>query len=364
MTETSGSADGASDLATDPVDTCKSAALRLLKAGDVDSVRAGVELLKSVSEIETHRVEVEKLKNENQKLLDERSPRQVSTATWRFYLTWLAPLLSTLVLAGTLGLQAISYRASESERGRAAAAESRRLRQEQFGRWAELLRPTNTSVVRLGGIYGLGLLARESAEYHWPAMRILSAFVRERRHSAGRQEDWDTIDIQTAINIVSSRDLNCANGVSETLDLTEADLHGLYLPSVNFRGFDLFGANLESAFLEGADLSGADVGGQRSSDLQTKLQGADLWCADLRNVILSDAQVRDLFDGNIADANVHGATIRGHDANYARSVLVDDLKAVDYRSEADWDRARRQCAAPPSQRPFTGEAHCSPENEK
>jgi uncharacterized protein YjbI with pentapeptide repeats len=308
------------------------------------------EILRSVADIERHQTETRKIAIET-----SRQHRRVEN--WRVFVTSVTPLVGTVVLAGTFALQTYQYTASDRDRQQVSARENRRLVAEQFDRAGTNLNNSASMVARLAGAYELGGIARTSREFHWPALRVLSAFVREQTN---RQLG---IDEQTALNILSTRDAQCEDGLGETLDLTGAMLVGRYLPSVNFHAFDLFDANLSYANMEGADLSDADVGGSRPPERQTNLVGTNLYCADLRNVTLSEAQVDGLINGNVASANIHGAHIVALPDNRTESgvlaMFVAELGAVDIQTEAEWQIVRSKCQVPGPRKAFLGVAHCT-----
>jgi hypothetical protein len=134
--------------------------------------------------------------------------------------------------------------------------------------------------------------------------------VRRKRSEADACDHcrWDHFDIDTALDILASRDIECGAGVAEKLDLSHADLSALiYLPRANFRGFDLFASSLDDAYLAGSDLSNADLGHPQRL---ASLRNADLGCANLRNVTFvdSDEQVAALQDVHVWLANVRDVT--------------------------------------------------------
>lgn len=137
--------------------------------------------------------------------------------------------------------------------------------------------------VRIGGIYALERVARDSARDHPTIMEVLAAFIRE--HS---REPWPVPnseaevtqhstrpDVQAAVAVVGRRatgrdsrpvDLKGAN-------LTGADLTDANLTKARLSGVDLTGANLARANLSRADLTGANLSG-------ASLTFADLFGAD------------------------------------------------------------------------------------
>ncbi len=160
--------------------------------------------------------------------------------------------------------------------------------------------------VRIGGIYALERIARDSSRDHPAVMEVLTAFIRE--HSwepwplprTEEEEDADLVeftrpDIQAAFTVVGRRDAKHDIGPIDLIraDLTCAELTGAHLNSADLRWTLLVGAHFNGADLRGADLTGAD------------LTGADLTGAHLTGAELSDP------DHN--DADLTGATLNGAD---------------------------------------------------
>jgi hypothetical protein len=136
--------------------------------------------------------------------------------------------------------------------------------------------------VRLGGIYALERLARESARDHGPIMEVLAAFVREHAHwSEGETAPArPRADLQAILTVLGRRhapfdpaeshiDLH---GVAipraywphahlERAFLYESNLEGALLQSANLRGAWVWKTNLTGAILDGAHLEGADLTG-------------------------------------------------------------------------------------------------------
>ena len=142
--------------------------------------------------------------------------------------------------------------------------------------------------VRIGGIYALERVARDSARDHPTVMEVLTAFIREHSHEPwppsdpGGQERARSIrpDVQAAVTVVGRRDakrdieqinLTGANLTRAYLtrailiraNLTGADLTHANLGGADFGGANLTHANLTYAYLDGADLTYAYLGGAR-----------------------------------------------------------------------------------------------------
>ncbi len=109
--------------------------------------------------------------------------------------------------------------------------------------------------VRIGGIYALERVARDSARDHPTVMEVLTAFIREHSHEpwppsvrGGQERERSTRpDVQAALTVVGRRD---AKRDIRPIDLTRADLGGADL------GADLGGADLAVADFTSATLAG------------------------------------------------------------------------------------------------------------
>ena len=186
--------------------------------------------------------------------------------------------------------------------------------------------------VRIGGIYALERIARDSARDHPAVMEVLTAFIREHSrepwppqdHPDKEQERSTRPDVQAAVTVVGRRD-------------AERDIR-----PINLTGADLTGADLTSAFLSGAQLSGAQLPG-------ADFTGAFLGRADLRDTFLGGAMLirADLtgarLDGaDLAVAFLGGASLAGASLGYAQlpgaQLSGADLTRA-YLSGADLTRA-------------------------
>jgi hypothetical protein len=150
--------------------------------------------------------------------------------------------------------------------------------------------------VRIGGIYALERVARDSARDHPTVMAVLTAFIREHsqeewpppdRPASRGQERSTRPDVQAALTVVGRRD---PRRDIQSIDLAAAELRGAILVLVQLGGAVLTSADLGRADLRGASLRGATLTG---ADLRGAiLIGAVLVGADLRGADLTGADVR------------------------------------------------------------------------
>lgn len=198
--------------------------------------------------------------------------------------------------------------------------------------------------IRLGGIYALERIARDSPERDYSTvMEILTAYVRANApyspekipvpgttpNEVNEQEE-PPADIRAILEVIGRREENRTPGENRILiDLRRTNLAGTNLNQADLRGADLRGASLyraklREANLEGANLSDADLRSAnfaeanfRNSELQrADIRGANFREADFEEALLASAN---LFGTFLPGANLMGATLFG--ANLERTLL-------------------------------------------
>jgi hypothetical protein len=240
--------------------------------------------------------------------------------------------------------------------------------------------------VRIGAIFALERIARESKTDYWPIMELLSGYVRsrsgvplvdEQKRSLttfkelmplggaselgqaflsstaksyivvreGWHEDrrlnkpndyvydrtWPnesaTEDVQAAITVLGRRYLEYEKDDPRRLNLRFTNLRGLNLQFTHLEGADLTGANLQHADLTGACLSGAELSGALLNE--AKLERADLRRADLSSAVLLNnsargADVRQaILDGIKAPEHEGSQKYSGFDGADTRGAMID-----------------------------------------
>jgi uncharacterized protein YjbI with pentapeptide repeats len=261
------------------------------------------------------------------------------------------------------------------------AATARRRHEEQTDRQRRIMESFSKAVeqlgsekfeVRLGGIYSLERISKESPDDYWTVMENLTAFVRERsrRNEAertaldfeqrvsrrayflwrdagrpdGRTEDFwadavrqdesgeppaaDIVAVLTVIHRRSDRSrkregtnywrLDLSNAILKRAILPPgARLEGAILRYAHLEGADLRHAHLEAADLRYAHLEGADLG-------NAHLEGSNLWGAHLERAMLGYAHLERVMLGA---AHLERAMLA--DAHLERADLLDaDLKGA------------------------------------
>jgi hypothetical protein len=156
--------------------------------------------------------------------------------------------------------------------------------------------------VRLGGIYALEQIARDSRELHGAIVDILTPFLRERAQASEsrRKSPPGRADFQAVITVLGRRN------VEYDVPGQHLDLRGVALASCNFVRAHLEGADFMDAHLEGADFTEADLHGD------ARLHGADFTGAYLEGAKFGDADLHGdpgygFFGANFTAAHRSGA---------------------------------------------------------
>ena len=200
--------------------------------------------------------------------------------------------------------------------------------------------------VRVGGIYALGRIAKDSRVDLQPILELISTYIRTRsawpKTSDGQEPADGTLerpgsDIQAAITVLGRRpnDPPTQRGWSRRLNLTYVDLRGLQLFGAN-----LFGVNLEASSLEDARLIKADL--SQSYCPEICLKNAVIDEASFRRAFLQDADLQGVHQetNSYRGPDFRGATLSGaflHDADLTsarlKGAILDGARA---NSETRW----------------------------
>lgn len=212
----------------------------------------------------------------------------------------------------------------------------------------------STIEVRLGAIYTLERVARESPDDHLTVMETFAAYVRQ-NHSpvvipkTGCDSELTVLrpreDIVAVLSVISRRSQTQRDAelaarrvfrwralplsgcdlreifVQEDAsreDLREADLRHVNLSNARLLGADLSDVNLGNARLWRASLRGARISGG-------ELKNAELWSADLVSADLWNAVLKmsDLSNADLRDAQLSSADLTGANLVDARLVALE-----------------------------------------
>ncbi|HYX13922.1 MAG TPA: pentapeptide repeat-containing protein [Nostoc sp.] len=184
---------------------------------------------------------------------------------------------------------------------------------------------------RLGAIYTLERIAKDSKDDHWTIMEVLTAFVRENAplndFFEKNTENTDSLIIVNTWNYQKPKEieekLNLQTDIQAALTVigrrkseNDPENQRLDLRNINIRGAVLFKANLQNANLMRANLQGAILS-------EAKLQGVILTLANLQGAKLPKANLEDadLSEANLQEAILSEANLQG--AKLPRANLED-----------------------------------------
>lgn len=170
---------------------------------------------------------------------------------------------------------------------------------------------------RLGAIYALERIAKDSEPDYWPIMEILTAYVRH--NAAWRQPEVTEVenrgndipqpdkDIEAIMTVISRRSYKQDQG---RLDLSHVDLRGVKLTGAHLGKVVLSEAHLEQAELIETCLDEANLNGAHFENAllyRAHLNGALLDGAHLNNAQLGTA---DLHSTQLSGTHLEGASLR------------------------------------------------------
>jgi hypothetical protein len=195
---------------------------------------------------------------------------------------------------------------------------------ERFTRAIDQLGNENVDV-RVGGIYALERIAKDSEPDRNSIQFVLQAFIRNHacwppNALGGEQHPTPTVDDRLARLRVRAPDIQVAMGVlgrrprsqdERTLNLRRVDLRRVSVADARFDGGWFQESNLARAELPNADLRRADL---RAADLrEASLEGAQLTEANLSGALLQSADLRrvDLRRANLCSADLTGVILDG-----------------------------------------------------
>lgn len=181
---------------------------------------------------------------------------------------------------------------------------------------------------RLGGIYALSWIARDSPDNYWPVMELLTAYV---RHNAAwppsgqaiaslpgmPQQPKPRTDIQAVLTVLGRSRPPAPRSLrlDQKFDLRCTDLRGAEFWDAHLARTDFWGAHLEGAKLWGACLDDAKLveAHLEGANLRAvKCRGADFAGACLEEAELQDADLR--YATGLSQAQVDSARHGGRGA--------------------------------------------------
>ncbi|MFE3830997.1 pentapeptide repeat-containing protein [Streptomyces sp. NPDC059092] len=145
------------------------------------------------------------------------------------------------------------------------------------GRYVEAIKllSSQDDTQRLGAIYSLERIMRDSEDDHDTVITVLAAFIRQHAR-LGLGVPRPDEPVQAAISVLGRRPIRNETG---RIDLRRTDLTGLDFERANFRHARLGGADLRAANLHRADFTGSwapNADFRQSYAVKTKFDGSNL----------------------------------------------------------------------------------------
>jgi uncharacterized protein YjbI with pentapeptide repeats len=205
--------------------------------------------------------------------------------------------------------------------------------------------------IRLGAVYALEQIARDSADLHWPIMEVLAAHLREHARGPAAPTHLERVpaDFQSIATVLGRRQRS-QDPYDQHLDLREVQLPGVHWTNAHLEGADLADAHLETAdlanahleqailmdvHLEGADLSGTHL--EKANLVGAHLEEADLLGAHLEGANFSGSHLNGADPGG---AHVRGADFTGTDLDGVDLTMLTGLTWSQLRAARNVDRTR------------------------
>jgi len=173
--------------------------------------------------------------------------------------------------------------------------------------------------VRLGGIYALERIAKDSEKDHWTIMEILISYIKTNSPITAKNQnnvhwrfDKITPDVQAVLTVLGRRHKKHEKE-GEIIDLRYT-----YLPNADLKNADLQNAIFWQAVLNGADFKGANLEG---ASMGAELKNAWFSGANLKNANFSKADLEGAYFGSANLAGVHFGRANLKNASFFRPNL-------------------------------------------
>jgi len=190
--------------------------------------------------------------------------------------------------------------------------------------------------LRLGGIYALERIARDSEKDHWPIMEILTAYIRQNSPRSNRgqrnaEPEKPGRDIQAIMTVIGRR--QTGRDFARQLDLSGTDLHNINLSPAVINLAYPFDVNLNFALLSDADLEDANLSFARLMNAQfnrsrlrnVKFQNSDLSGASF---VEADLEGADFLGANLEHTRFFHSNLTGANMHMVRGMSQEDIQGL------------------------------------
>jgi uncharacterized protein YjbI with pentapeptide repeats len=178
--------------------------------------------------------------------------------------------------------------------------------------------------VRIGGIYALERISKDSNKDFWTVMEVLSAFIREEefRLQNNSSSQYNSVfstrsvtsDVQAALTVIKRRNVS-RDANNQEIDLRGSQLRKVNLDKARFNGACLAKVNFIEANLKEAHLYNANL--SETNLCKADLTKANLIKANLYRAILTQANLK---NANLKKANLEQANLR--EANFEEAIFT------------------------------------------
>jgi Pentapeptide repeats (8 copies) len=269
------------------------AASALAKADDSDKIAQSSALLKLAAEIENQRAQTRKIEDEARD-----SMRHKKTSDLKEFIALLAPVFTTLVLAGTLALQSYQF---HQQRVEAAEQAKRQAEAAEDASWADALKLLSSSEKLSPAAVLLkrfSLSPRYAEEARRTALELLSV-------RATQPEAFESV-FASVFEPVSWENL------PQVLDIDRQLYQRIRPLLLRYKKLDPSEKSQYDSLNSELDFISNDIGlllkTQRPGSQVLDFHSVALWDTDLQEADLSGA---DLTDGNFGNLDVRGANLSG-----------------------------------------------------
>lgn len=206
---------------------------------------------------------------------------------------------------------------------------------EMFSRAIEQLGHDKSSV-RMGAIYSLERVARDSAQDHCSVMEVTASYGRDRSHITDNEDIRQRLlpgkDIQAAITVLGRRN---PSKNSPRICLTSVDLRGINFAHGQFENAEFYRSNLSNdRTLSGDRTNLFKINLKNSNCYRVNFSGVQLREADLSGADLHEAN---LFQARMKDCIFTGANLDKADLREALYLTVEQVKDAKNWQSAIYD---------------------------
>jgi len=186
--------------------------------------------------------------------------------------------------------------------------------------------------VRVGAIYSLERIAKDSIRDHWTVMEVLSFFIQDRCPLRNGNETSQKIDaskdVQAAVIVLGRRNLSQDPKVNN-LDLTYIELCWVSFEEGDFRNTVFYRSNLNGINFYKANL-------EKSNFWQANLTRAKLFGANLSQADLVETN---FYEADLRKCNLNGAKVSKANFTKVKGLTVEQVKSALQWQEAIYDES-------------------------